>query len=68
MRRQQDLLKAEIKGQEEARERIAREKRIREDAERDLFKLRMEEMQRAQEAKIAAEKTARGRLDEERKA
>lgn len=75
MRKQLDLLRQERWEQEEGKKRMEMEKRIREDAER-TFKIRMEEMQRAQEdakkeielAKMAAERAARERLEEERNA
>ncbi|KAG6356074.1 hypothetical protein INS49_015459 [Diaporthe citri] len=75
MKKQLELLQAERKQQEESKKQADMEKRIREDAER-AFKIRMEEMQRAQEeakkeierAKIAAERAARERIEEERKA
>ncbi|KAL1852005.1 hypothetical protein Daus18300_012360 [Diaporthe australafricana] len=75
MKRQLALLQAERKEQEESSKRAELEKKIREDAEH-AFKIRMEEMHRAQEeakkeielAKIAAERAARERIEEERKA
>lgn len=75
MRRQLELLHLERKQQEEKKERARYEQSIRDDAER-AFKIRMEEMQRAQEearkevelAKTAAERAARERIEEERNA
>lgn len=68
-------LQREKKQEEENKKRADMEKKIREDAER-AFKIRMEEMQRAQEeakkeielAKIAAERAARERTEKEREA
>lgn len=75
MKRQLELLQLERKQQEERKERARYEQSIRDDAER-AFKIRMEEMQRAQEearkevelAKTAAETAARERIEEERNA
>lgn len=75
MKKQLELLQAERRQQEELKKQADRERKIREDVER-AFKIRMEEMQRAQEeakkeielAKIAAERAARERIEEERKA
>lgn len=75
MKKQLELLQYERRQQEESKKQAEMEKRIREDAER-AFKIRMEEMQRAQDearqeielAKIAAERAARERLEAEREA
>lgn len=75
MKAQLALYQEERKRQEEQKEREQRDNAIREDAER-AFKIRMEEMYRAQEeakkeielAKIAAENAVLERVEEERKA
>ena len=74
MKRQLELLQAERREQAESQTRAQYEERIRQDAER-AFKIRMEEMQRAQEeakreielAKVAAERAMRERLEKEQK-
>lgn len=69
LKKQLDLLKAERKDQEEARKRMEREKRIREETRKGLSSsFEWRKCSRLRMRKQQPEKTARERLEEERKA